>query len=115
MKANLTQAMGGEAESAGASAGNSFAKNFKSFMIKAGIATAFTKVLKSALSEGADLQQSYMGGVDTLYEDAADSVRNYAKEAAKYGISMNDYSEQAVSFGASLKQAYEVHHFPIDP
>jgi phage-related protein len=106
MKANLTQAMGGEAESAGASAGNSFASKFKSFMIAAGIATAFTVVLKSAIDEGAKLQQSYMGGVSTIYDDAADSVRTFAKQASSYGMSMNDYSEQAVSFGASLKQAY---------
>lgn len=106
MKANLTSVMDGPASDAGASAGNSFAGKFKSFMIKAGIATAFTKVLKSALSAGADLQQSYMGGVGTIYGEAADTVRSFAKEAASYGISMNDYSEQAVSFGAALKQAY---------
>jgi phage-related protein len=44
--------------------------------------------------------------VDTLYGEAADGVRAYAREAAQAGISMNDYSEQAVSFGASLKQAF---------
>lgn len=33
-------------------------------------------------------------------------VEKYAAEAAKAGISANNYAEQAVSFGASLKQAF---------
>ncbi|MCH3961126.1 MAG: hypothetical protein LKE48_03205 [Solobacterium sp.] len=106
MKANLTQLMSGDAESAGQSAGNSFAGKFKSIIASAGIAAAFAKVMQSTISEGAKLQQSYAGGVTTIYGEAADSVRGFAKEASSYGMSMNDYSEQAVSFGASLKQAY---------
>jgi len=33
-------------------------------------------------------------------------MKAMAAEAATAGISMNDYAEQAVSFGASLKQAF---------
>ena len=64
------------------------------------------KGLKAAMSEGAKLQQSYLGGLDTLYGSAANQARKFAREAASAGISMNDYSEQAVSFGAALKNAY---------
>ena len=106
IKGSLTQVLGGEAESAGTSTGSALAGKIKAAIAAAGIGAAVTKGLKEAISAGADLQQSYMGGVDTLYKEAADSVRSYADEAAKAGISANDYSEQAVSFGASLKQAF---------
>lgn len=64
------------------------------------------KLLGDTLSAGADLQQSF-GGLETLYGDAADAAKEYAYMAAEAGISANDYAEQAVSFGASLKQAFE--------
>ena len=51
------------------------------------------------------LQQSF-GGLGTLYGDAADGAKAYAQAAAAAGISANDYAEQAVSFGASLKAAF---------
>ena len=38
------------------------------------------------MSEGAKLQQSYLGGLDTLYGEAADAARKYAREAAGAGI-----------------------------
>lgn len=65
---------------------------------------AMKSVFTTALDEGAKLQQSF-GGIDTLYTTAAGSVKQYAAEAAAAGISANTYAEQAVSFGASLKQA----------
>ena len=65
---------------------------------------AIKGVFSTALDEGAKLQQSF-GGVDTLYTTAAESVKQYANAAASAGISANTYAEQAVSFGASLKQA----------
>lgn len=65
---------------------------------------AMKSVFTMALDEGAKLQQSF-GGIDTLYTTAAGSVKQYAAEAAAAGISANTYAEQAVSFGASLKQA----------
>ena len=61
--------------------------------------------MKAALDEGGKLQQSF-GGLETLYGDAADAAKRYAAEAAQAGISANDYAEQAVSFGASLKAAF---------
>lgn len=110
IKGKLTEGFGStvdaEGESSGQRFGSKFASAAKSLIAKAAIGTTVVKTMKSALEEGANLQQSYMGGVETLYGSAADQVRSYAKEAAKAGISMNDYSEQAVSFGAALKQAY---------
>lgn len=63
------------------------------------------EILRASLDAGAALQQSF-GGLDTLYGDAADQAKRFAQEAAAAGISANDYAEQAVSFGASLKQAF---------
>lgn len=106
IKGSITNLMGGEAQEAGTAIGGTVGSFAKKALIAAGIGAATVKLIKGAIEEGGKLQQSYIGGVDTLYQDAADSVRKYAKEAAKAGISMNTYSEQAVSFGAALKSAY---------
>lgn len=58
----------------------------------------------AAVQEGAKLEQSF-GGIDTLYSGAEAAAKSYAASAYKAGISANTYAEQAVSFGASLKQA----------
>lgn len=94
------------AGSAGKAAGTSFVGKFAKIAGGAAIGAVVAKGLKTALDEGARVQQSF-GGLDTLYGDASEAAKNYAKEAANAGISMNDYAEQAVSFGASLKAAFE--------
>lgn len=99
---SISKAIGGEATSAGKSAGMNIAGAIKGMIAAAGIGAA----IKSSLEAGGNLQQSF-GGLDTIYGEAADAAKNYAAEAAKAGISANDYAEQAVSFGASLKQAFE--------
>lgn len=101
IKGKLTEVLGGEAGSAGKNAGASFVGKLKGIIAAAGIG----ELVKQTLSAGADLQQSF-GGLDTIYGDAADAAKKYAMEAAKAGISANDYAEQAVSFGASLKAAF---------
>ena len=113
IKGSITNVLGGEAESAGTSAGIKIGAFAKKAIAAAGIGTALVGGLKAAIGEGAKLQQSYLGGIETLYgdstnaaNDATEAMRKYAREAAKAGISMNDYSEQAVSFGAALKNAY---------
>lgn len=68
------------------------------------LGSAMKGVFSTALDEGAKLQQSF-GGIDTLYHGAEDTMKQYATAAASAGISANTYAEQAVSFGASLKQA----------
>lgn len=99
---SISSAIGGEATSAGQSAGFSIAGAIKSAIVAAGIGGT----IKTALEAGGNLQQSF-GGLETLYGDAADAAKAYATEAAAAGISANSYAEQAVSFGAALKQAYD--------
>lgn len=105
IKGSIASELNGEANSAGASAGASIASKIKGAIAAAGIGAAIASTVKSALDEGGKLQQSF-GGLDTLYGDAAEAAKEYAYMAAQAGISANDYAEQAVSFGAGLKQAF---------
>lgn len=107
IKSELTKQLGGEAGEAGKSAGDSFVSKMKGVIAAAGIGAVVTKTIKDSIDAGAALQQSYVGGLETLYGDAAEAAREYARQAASAGISMNDYAEQAVSFGASLKAAFD--------
>lgn len=95
------------AESAGQEAGAKMSLGLKTALVAGGAAAAAAvgTVIKSALAEGGNLQQSF-GGLDTIYGDAAQAAKDYAAEAAKAGISMNTYAEQAVGLGASLNQAF---------
>ena len=108
IKGSITNVLGGEAETAGTAVGTKIGGFAKKALAMAGVAAGVALVagIKGAIDEGAKLQQSYLGGLDTLYGDAADQARQFAREASKFGVSMNDYSEQAVSFGAALKAAY---------
>lgn len=106
IKGSITNAISGEASSAGSNAGSLLGGKLKGAMIAAGIGTALVGVIKGALAETGQLQQSYIGGLDTLYGEAAEKAREYARAAQEAGISQANYSEQAVSFGAALKQAY---------
>lgn len=98
---SISKELAGESTAAGKSAGLNIAGAIKGVIAAAGIGAA----IKSSLDAGGALQQSF-GGLDTLYGDASEAAKEYAREAAKAGISANDYAEQAVSFGASLKQAF---------
>lgn len=102
--------IGGDAKNAGKNAGQDAGNGFGQSLMKVlgglAIGATVTAGFKAALDEGGKLQQSY-GGLETIYGDAAESAKKYAKEAASAGISANDYAENAVSFGASLKQAFE--------
>lgn len=106
IKGSLTNALSGEASSAGSNAGSLLGGKIKGALLAAGIGTALVGVIKGALAEAGELQQSYLGGLDTLYGNAADKAREYARAAQEAGISQSNYAEQAVSFGAALKQAY---------
>lgn len=103
-KGGIKSAIGGDVSSAGEDAGSSYGTamigKLKGMIAAAGIGA----IVKEAFEAGGNLQQSF-GGLDTLYEAASDSAKQYAREAAAAGISMNDYAEQAVSFGAALKQS----------
>ena len=105
IKGSITSILDPEAQAAGKSsgesAGNSLVSSLKGVIAAAGIGAA----LKATLDAGGAMQQSF-GGLETLYGEAADAAKEYAKEAQKAGISANSYAEQAVSFGAALKSAF---------
>ena len=106
MRTSLSKSLSGDASAAGSSAGALLAGKLKGALAAAGIGAALIGGIKAAINETAELQQSYIGGLDTLYGNAADKAREYAQAAAEAGISQSNYAEQAVSFGAALKQAY---------
>lgn len=100
IQGSISDAIGGEAKSAGKSAGASIASSIKTAIIAAGIG----KVIGEAISEGAALEQS-LGGVETLFKDHADEVIANAERAYKTaGVSANSYMETVTSFSASLLQ-----------
>lgn len=101
----IEKELSGELSNAGVSGGNALGQQLVGTLKKVIVAAGIGKAIQAAMSEGAKLQQSY-GGLDTIYGEASEAAKQYAQEAYKAGISANDYAEQAVSFGASLKQAF---------
>lgn len=101
----ISSLLGKGSANAGKEAGTSIAGGIKKALVAAGIGAAVVGALKGAISEGGKLQQSY-GGLETIYGKAAEQAKAFAKQAQQAGVSANDYAEQAVSFGAALKQAY---------
>lgn len=100
IKGSITQAIGGEASSAGESLGSTLVGKIKGVIAAAGIGAAIGKTL----TEGAALEQS-IGGVETLFKDSADTIKQYAAQAySTAGVSANSYMEQATSFSATLLQ-----------
>lgn len=98
----ITEALGGESASAGQAAGESWAQKLVSSAKKALAAAGLGKVLLDTVREGAALEQA-LGGVETLYGNAADTIKAYAKDAFRTaGLSANDYMEQSTSFAAAL-------------
>ena len=102
LSGSIEKVLSGEANSAGKNAGIGIVGGIKKVVVAGGISATIGK----ALSEGGKLQQSYFGGLDTIYGKAADKAREYARAAVQAGVSQNNYAEQAVSFGAALRQAY---------
>ena len=102
IQGSISEALGGEAEHAGNEAGTSIASRIKNAIIAAGIGTALTSVIKSAISEGGELEQS-IGGIETLFKSSSDQMKQYASQAYRTaGISANQYMQQSTSFAASL-------------
>lgn len=105
IQGSLTQALGGEASSAGASAGQSFGSQLVRTAMRAISVAAIGKALGATITEGAALEQS-IGGIETLFKDSADTVKAYADNAYRTaGMSANQYMEQTTSFAASLLQS----------
>ena len=88
----------GLGEKVGQSVGQKLASTLKNVIAAAGIG----KIIKDSLDMGGALQQS-IGGIETLFKDSADTVKQYAAQAYQtVGLSANDYMEQTTSFAASL-------------
>ena len=91
-----------EADSAGKSAGLGLGKSMITAVTGAIAAAGIGKMFAASISEGAALQQS-LGGIETLFKDSADTVKNYANQAYRTaGVSANKYMENVTSFSASL-------------
>ena len=117
----------------GGGIGGGFGKAIMGAIGKVLTGAAVAKVFKTAIDEGAKLQQS-MGGVETLFGAGGKSLEEYAasqgksvdKVAAKYdmlmaaqsavmanagiawktsGLSANDYMETVTGFAAALKRS----------
>lgn len=68
-------------------------------------ATGVAALTKSSIEQYAEYEQ-LVGGVDTLFKDASDTIQQYASNAYKTaGVSANTYMEQATAFSASLIQS----------
>lgn len=103
----IGEALGNEpvlaGQKAGQSLGSALIKKLGAVVAAAGIGKMFT----SAISEGGSLQQS-LGGVETLFKDSADAIKEYASQAYQTaGVSANSYMEQVTSFSATLLQGLE--------
>lgn len=98
---SISKTLSGEATSAGQIAGNNIVGSIKKIIAAAGIG----KTLVDTIKQGGALEQS-IGGIETLFKDHANTVREYANEAYKtVGVSANEYMENVTSFSASLLQS----------
>lgn len=102
IKGSITNVLKGEANSAGTSSGQSLGSSLvgklKGVIAAAGIGAAF----KASIQEGAQLEQT-LGGIETLFKNAADTVKDNAARAWQTsGVSGREYMDQATSFSAAL-------------
>ena len=98
IKGSISDVLDGESKSAGKNGGMNIASSIKNMIIASGIGTA----IAASINEGGKLQQS-LGGIETLFKDSADKMKQYASQAFETaGLSANEYMEQATSFAASL-------------
>lgn len=114
IKAAITKELGGDVETAGSEAGGRFSKAFGGALAGLGAvvtgavaagAAAAGKLTKDAVSAFADYEQ-LVGGVETLFKYASDTVQKNAAEAFKTaGLSANEYMETVTGFSASLLQS----------
>lgn len=90
------------AEKAGKSSGNKYIGALKKVMAGAAIG----KWIGDSVLAGADMEQA-LGGIETLYKDASDKMKDYASQAYRTaGIDSTTYMEQATSFSAALIKSY---------
>lgn len=98
----ISKVLDPEAAEAGRSSGESFVSKFKSLALKAIAGLGLGKAISMSLSEGGQLEQS-IGGVETMFKDAADQVKAYAAQSFKTaGLSANQYMQEVTGFSAAL-------------
>lgn len=98
VQGKISKELSGEADSAGRSFGGKMIGAISGVIAAAGIG----KAISASISEGAALQQS-LGGIETLFKDSADKVKqNAAKAFQTAGMSANQYMEMTTGFAASL-------------
>ena len=130
IQGSISHIMGGEASSAGESAGTLLGTKLVGTLKKVIAAAGIGKVISDSLNLGSALQQS-IGGIETLFGAGGRSIEEYAKSVGKsvdavkdeyaslmqsqqtvfdnaaqayrtVGLSANEYMEQTTSFAASL-------------
>lgn len=102
IKGALEDVFGKETDGLGAKTGLSIGTQLVGTIKKVVAAAGIGKLIKDSLDMGGALQQS-IGGIETLFKDSADTVKQYAAQAYQtVGLSANDYMEQTTSFAASL-------------
>lgn len=130
IQGSISHIMGGEASSAGESAGTLLGTKLVGTLKKVIAAAGIGKVISDSLNLGGALQQS-IGGIETLFGAGGRSIEEYAKSMGKsvdavkdeyaslmqsqqtvfdnaaqayrtVGLSANEYMEQTTSFAASL-------------
>lgn len=104
---SISKLLGGEAKSAGTSAGLGFGGKLVGAASKILVAAGIGKAFATSIRAGGALEQS-IGGIETLFKGSANIVKGYAKNAYRDAqISANQYMEQATSFSASLLQSLD--------
>lgn len=130
IQGSISHIMGGEASSAGESAGTLLGTKLVGTLKKVIAAVGIGKVISDSLNLGGALQQS-IGGIETLFGAGGRSIEEYAQSVGKsvdavkdeyaslmqsqqtvfnnaaqayrtVGLSANEYMEQTTSFAASL-------------
>lgn len=102
IQGKITEALGGEPAAAGDAAGQSLGAQLVGTLKNVIVAAGIGKIISDSINMGGALQQS-LGGVETLFKDSADTVKEYAAQAYRtVGLSANNYMEQTTSFAASL-------------
>lgn len=102
IKSALTEMFDEETDGLGEQTGQSIGQKLVGTLKKVIAAAGIGKIISDSINMGGALQQS-LGGVETLFKDSADTVKEYAAQAYRtVGLSANDYMEQTTSFAASL-------------
>ena len=102
IKSALTEMFDEETDGLGEQTGQSIGQELIGTLKKVIVAAGIGKIISDSINMGGALQQS-LGGVETLFKDSADTVKEYAAQAYRtVGLSANDYMEQTTSFAASL-------------